>query len=68
MSVELKPCPWRIHGEKAESLTISGEFYYNESFMPCIGEDCPAFDSDNAVCMKDGAFFRMKVIKRRAET
>lgn len=33
---KLKPCPWRIHGERTASLTIAGEYFYNEYSMPCM--------------------------------
>lgn len=55
--MRLKPCVWRIHGEKTMSLTTTGEYYYNESFMPCMGEKCPAFNKFNISCMKDGCNF-----------
>ena len=40
MNRELKPCPYRIHGEMRSSLTVQGEFDYNETFMPCMGKEC----------------------------
>lgn len=43
MSEKLKPCPFRVHGERTQSATIRGEFYYNEYFMPCMGEKCAAY-------------------------
>lgn len=55
---KLKPCPWRIHGERTASWTVTGEYYYNECFMPCMGEGCAAFY--NGVCRKDGANFNME--------
>ena len=59
MNEKLKPCPFRICGEKKISLTISGEYYYNEYFMPCMGDRCPCyyFDGEKAICRKDGANF-----------
>lgn len=33
---ELMPCPYRVHGERTMSLTVAGEYYYNEYFMPCM--------------------------------
>ena len=62
MSKALKPCPFRIHGERKESLTVAGEFYYNETFMPCMGEECACFnkrDSVDAYCDRNGAFMLM---------
>ena len=58
---ELKPCPYRVHGERTPSLTVSGEYYYNETFMPCIGEGCACFKegSVGAYCDRNGAFMRM---------
>lgn len=56
---KLKPCPFRVHGEKVASLTVAGEFYYNEVFMPCMGDGCAAYF--NGVCHKDGASFDMIV-------
>lgn len=41
MSKKLKPCPFRVHGERTASATIQGEYYYNEFFMPCMGESVP---------------------------
>ena len=55
----LKPCPWRIHGARTPSLTIAGEYFYSEVFMPCLGEECPAFNPASNTCMKDGANFDM---------
>ena len=70
MSKELKPCPFRVHGERTPfrvhgertaSLTVAGEFYYNETFMPCMGKECACFheDSVDAYCDRNGAFMRM---------
>ncbi len=58
---KLKPCPFRVHGERRESLTVAGEFFYNETFMPCMGEECACFteDSVDAYCDRNGAFMRM---------
>lgn len=53
--MELKPCPFRVHGERTASLTISGEFYYNETFMPCLREYCPAFIPQDNICTLYGA-------------
>lgn len=57
--VELKLCPFRVHGERTASLTVVGEFYYNETFMPCIGEDCPAFRSGTNTCTNYGSNYDM---------
>ncbi len=57
MSEKLKPCPFRVHGERVASLTVAGEFYYNEVFMPCMGDDCAAYS--NGTCLRDGARFDM---------
>ena len=57
-NIELKPCPFRVHGERVPSLTIEGAYYYNEIFMPCMGKGCPCYDeefSGNAVCRRNGA-------------
>lgn len=56
---ELKPCPFRVHGERTASLTVAGEFYYNEIFMPCMREDCPAFVPGNNICTNYGANYDM---------
>lgn len=39
-------CPFRVHGEKTASLTVAGEYYYNETFMPCMKKECPVFLED----------------------
>lgn len=57
MSEKLKPCPFRVHGERTASWTVAGEYYYNETFMPCMGEKCAAYW--NGRCMRDGANFPM---------
>ena len=59
--VELKPCPFRIHGERRESLTIAGKFYYNETFMPCMGKECACYKEDavDAYCERNGAHMLM---------
>lgn len=41
--IKLKLCPFRVHGEREPSLTIEGAYYYSETFMPCMGKECPAF-------------------------
>ena len=42
--VNLKLCPYRIRGERRASLTVEGEFYYSEAFMPCMGSNCPCYE------------------------
>lgn len=65
----LKPCPFRVHGERIASLTIAGEFYYKESFMPCMGEDCACYrdDGDAIRCYRDNLSFILDDKKRRGE-
>lgn len=62
---ELKPCPYRVHGERTSSLTISGEFYYNEYFMPCMKKKCACFhtDCDEAYCDRNGAYMKLGNLK-----
>ena len=43
-NIELKPCPFRVHGERSASMTQNGVFYYNEYFMPCLENECPVFN------------------------
>ena len=57
---ELKPCPYRVHGERRASLTVSGEYYYNETFLPCMGAECPAFDERKTMCWRDGTGMDMR--------
>lgn len=59
---ELKPCPYRVHGERIMSLTIPGEYYYNEIFMPCMKEECVCFhrDGNDVYCDRNGAYVRLK--------
>lgn len=56
---ELKPCPFRVHGERTASLTVVGEYNYNEIFMPCMGEKCPAFRPGDNICTNYGANYDM---------
>ena len=58
---ELKPCPYRVHGERRASLTVEGEYYYNECFMPCMGKECPCFHIDcrEAYCDRGGAHMKL---------
>ena len=60
-SIRLKSCPYRIHGERTMSLTIQGEYYYNEFFMPCLGVKCACFhdDGNDAYCDRNGAYMSL---------
>ena len=60
----LKPCPFRVHGERLPSLTIEGAYYYNETFMPCMGKECPCYEEDATgedfvICRRNGAYMIM---------
>ena len=58
---ELKPCPYRVHGERKMSLTVAGEYYYNEYFMPCMKKECACFhDGDDPYCDRNGAYMRLR--------
>lgn len=59
MMTNLKPCPFRVHGERTASLTIDGEFYYNEIFMPCMGDKCACYYDlgDEIRCCRDNTYF-----------
>ena len=59
--IELKPCPYRIHGERTASLTVAGEFYYNETFMPCMGKECACYEESygDAYCTRNNANAKM---------
>ena len=61
MNEKLKPCPYRIHGEMRSSLTVQGEFYYNETFMPCMGKECCCYEESygNAYCTRNNANAKM---------
>ena len=61
MSDKLKPCPYRVHGERVASLTVEGEFYYNEIFMPCMKEECPCYHEDcgDVWCDRNGAYMKL---------
>lgn len=56
MKIKLKCCPWRVYGERRNSCLVAGEYTYVEEFMPCYGEECPAYDynGEEAWCRKDG--------------
>ena len=62
---KLKPCPYRVHGERKASLTVSGEFYYNECFMPCMRKECACFhiDCGDAYCDRNGAYMKLGKLK-----
>ena len=62
---DLKPCPYRVHGERKASLTMTGEYYYNEYFMPCMGKSCACFhiDRDEAYCDRNGAYMKLGNLK-----
>jgi len=66
-NVKLKPCPYRVHGERVSSFTTSGEYYYNEIFMPCMRNECPCFHENEGdpYCDRNGTPMRMK--KERTE-
>lgn len=63
--MELKPCPFRVHGERTASLTVAGEFYYNETFMPCIGVDCPACRPQDNTCKRLPAVDAVEMVRCR---
>ena len=69
MMDKLKPCPFRVHGERTASLTVAGEYYYNEVFMPCMGSECACFhdNCDDPYCDRNGAYMRMKRGENRNE-
>ena len=58
-AIKLKPCPFRVHGERISSLTVQGEFFYNEIFMPCMGEECACYydSGDEIRCCRDNTYF-----------
>ena len=58
---KLKPCPYRVHGERVPSLTVPEAFYYNEVFMPCMGKKCSCYEEDacDAYCRRDNTYLRM---------
>ena len=60
-SVELKPCPFRVHGERKESCTISGEYYYSETFIPCMKFECPCYheDTGDAWCNRNSEYIKL---------
>lgn len=58
---KLKPCPYRVHGEYTMSLTVEGEYFYNEYFMPCMEKECVCFyrDGDGAYCNRDDTYMKL---------
>ena len=62
---KLKPCPYRVHGERRASLTVEGEYYYNEWFMPCMRQECACFhiDCDDAYCDRNGMYMKLGELK-----
>jgi len=58
---ELKPCPFGVYGRRTQSLTFEGEYFYNEIFNPCMGEDCPAFKKSDNTCTKYGANYYVMI-------
>ena len=63
---ELKPCPYRVYGERRASLTVAGEFYYNEYFAPCIERECDCFrvDCGDAYCTRNGAYMKLGELEK----
>lgn len=57
--MNLKPCPFRIHGEKSMSPLVKEEFVYNETFMPCMGEKCACYydAGDEIRCCRDNNYY-----------
>lgn len=66
---KLKPCPFRVHGERTPSWTYSGEYYYNETFMPCMQKACACFHEDcgDAYCDRNGAYMRLGKVPKIIE-
>ena len=58
---KLKPCPYRVHKEQRKSLTVEGEYFYNETFMPCMQHKCPCFHCEcgDAYCDRDGVYRKL---------
>jgi len=61
--INLKPCPFRIYGAKQMSLTIPGEYFYRETFMPCMGDDCPCYkeEGNDIKCYRDNMAFDLRM-------
>ena len=55
---KIKPCPYRVHGERVPSPTMPGAWYYNETFMPCMMKECACYHEDcgDAYCDRNGAY------------
>jgi len=68
--MELKPCPFRVHGERKASCTIPEEYYYNETFMPCMKRECPCYheDTGDAWCDRNGAYMKLNRKGKRRES
>ena len=62
---DLKPCPYRVYGERRMSLTVAGEYFYNEYFAPCMEYECACFhrDDDEAYCDRNGAYMRLSMME-----
>lgn len=67
--IKLKPCPFRIHGERTASLTVAGEYFYNETFMPCMKNGCACYhaNSGEPYCDRNGAYMELRKTERREE-
>ena len=54
-------CPFRVHGERKASCTISGEYYYSETFMPCLKWECPCYheDAGGAWCDRNSSYIKL---------
>ena len=65
---DLKPCPYRVYGEKVMSLTVAGEFFYRETFIPCMQDGCPCFhvDCGDAYCSRNNDYM-MRLWRIEAE-
>lgn len=57
----IKPCPFRVYGERVNSLMVEGEYFYKEYFMPCLRENCPCFHKDcgDYYCDRNGAYMKL---------
>lgn len=58
---DLKPCPFRVHGERTSSLVVAGEYFYNEIFMPCMRSECACFHDNlgDPYCDRNGAYMKL---------
>ena len=61
MMSELKPCPFRVHGERTASWPVTGEWFYNEVFMPCLRNECACFHDNcgDPYCDRNGAYMKL---------